>query len=186
MRHCLHPLLGRRPTAPPSPPMQASRRRISRLSCSLARSGRPVDSIRSELKAALALPDLSAGLKARAQRALARLDLAGDPAHSLPPNSAAASADLLAALELTPEQPEDILLSADRRGGARPSRRRSRLSPLSCVARQRKRPHGTVDLVEQPRRVQRRRGGRRSAAGACPCRPTCQPCLHRAAGPGMA
>ncbi|HEY5057306.1 MAG TPA: hypothetical protein VII58_14160, partial [Acidobacteriaceae bacterium] len=47
-----------------------------------------------------------------ALRALARLEFTGDPTHSLPPNPSAASSDLLSALQLSPEQPDDILLSA--------------------------------------------------------------------------
>jgi len=80
----------------------------------LARNGRTA-AARDELNAALALPNLAPALKARALRALARLELsgAGDRAHSLPSNPAAASADLLAALKLSPEEPEDILLSAE-------------------------------------------------------------------------
>ncbi len=78
----------------------------------LARNGQPADA-RREFNAALALPNLPPALNARAQRALARLELAGDPGHSLPANPTAASADLLAALQLTSEEPEDILLSAE-------------------------------------------------------------------------
>jgi Tfp pilus assembly protein PilF len=77
----------------------------------LARDGRPTDA-RAQFNAALALPDLAPALKARALRALARLELSGDPEHSLPPNPSAASSNLLAALQLTPEQPDDVLLSA--------------------------------------------------------------------------
>ena len=56
-------------------------------------------------------------LKAHAFRALARLDsnesaLAGDAQQSTPASLAAASDELLAAVKLTPEQPDDILLSA--------------------------------------------------------------------------
>jgi Tfp pilus assembly protein PilF len=82
----------------------------------LARNGDSA-AARVQFTAAVALPNVAPALKARALRALARIDLAGsnlpgDPAHSLAPNPAAASTDLLAALQLTPEQPEDILLSA--------------------------------------------------------------------------
>jgi Flp pilus assembly protein TadD len=72
----------------------------------LARTARPAEA-RGELLTATQLPDIAPALKARAFRALARLDL-----QSTPPNPTAASADLLAALNLTPEAPEDILLSA--------------------------------------------------------------------------
>jgi len=71
-----------------------------------------LDAARAQLNAALTLPATAPALKARALRALARLNLDGDPTHSLAPNPPAASSDLLAALQLTPEQPEDILLSA--------------------------------------------------------------------------
>ncbi|HXE09226.1 MAG TPA: tetratricopeptide repeat protein [Acidobacteriaceae bacterium] len=77
----------------------------------LARNGHSADA-RAEFDAALALTNIAAPLKARALRARARLELSGDLAHSLPPDPTAASADLLAALKLVPEQPEDILLSA--------------------------------------------------------------------------
>jgi thioredoxin-like negative regulator of GroEL len=77
----------------------------------LARTGHSADA-RAEFDAALAISGIAAPLKARALRARARLELNGDPAHALPPDPAAASTDLLAALQLTPEQPEDILLSA--------------------------------------------------------------------------
>ncbi len=62
---------------------------------------------RPELVAATKLDPGAAGpaLKARAWRALARIDQATDPA--------AASSDLLEALKLTPETPEDTLLAAE-------------------------------------------------------------------------
>jgi Flp pilus assembly protein TadD len=68
---------------------------------------------RTELLAAINLPANEPALKGRALRALAKLDLDGDSAHSVPPNPAAASDALLAALKLTPEQPDDILLAAE-------------------------------------------------------------------------
>ena len=73
-----------------------------------------IPAARDELNAALALPNLAPALKARALRALARLELNGssDAGHSLPSNPSAASTDLLAALKFSPEEPEDILLSA--------------------------------------------------------------------------
>jgi Tfp pilus assembly protein PilF len=77
----------------------------------LARTGHSADA-RAEFDAAIAITDITPPLKARALRARARLELTGDPAHSLPSNPTAASADLLAALQIIPEQPEDILLSA--------------------------------------------------------------------------
>jgi Tfp pilus assembly protein PilF len=73
----------------------------------LARTGRPVEA-RTELLAATTLPAIEPALKARALRALAKLDQ-----QSTRPNPAAASDELLAALKLTPEQPEDILLAAE-------------------------------------------------------------------------
>jgi predicted Zn-dependent protease len=78
----------------------------------LARSGRLAEA-RTELTAATTLPDADPALKAHAFRALARLDLNGDPQRSTLPNPAAASTNLLAALKITPEQPEDILLAAE-------------------------------------------------------------------------
>ena len=73
----------------------------------LARTGRPAEA-RTQLTAATILPDEDPALRARALRALARLDQL-----STPPNPTAASSELIAALKLTPEQPEDILLSAE-------------------------------------------------------------------------
>jgi Flp pilus assembly protein TadD len=70
----------------------------------LARSARPVEA-HSELLTATQLSDAAPALKARALRALAKLDQqASNPA---------ASAELLAALNLTPEAPEDIQLAAE-------------------------------------------------------------------------
>jgi tetratricopeptide (TPR) repeat protein len=65
------------------------------------------DEARPELAAATTLDPGEAGpeLKARAWRALARIDRASDPA--------AASNDLLQALKLSPETPEDTLLAAE-------------------------------------------------------------------------
>jgi tetratricopeptide (TPR) repeat protein len=77
----------------------------------LARTGRAAEA-RTQLTAAITLPDTGSALKARAFRALARLDLNGDPASS-PANLAAASDALLTAIRLTSELPEDILLSAE-------------------------------------------------------------------------
>ena len=70
----------------------------------LAREGQSKDA-RDELASAVTLPDADLLLKARAYRTLARLEQPRDPA--------AASADLLAALKLSPETPEDILLAAE-------------------------------------------------------------------------
>lgn len=66
-----------------------------------------LDEARPELAAATTLDPGEAGpeLKARAWRALARIDRARDPA--------AASNDLLQALKLSPEAPEDTLLAAE-------------------------------------------------------------------------
>jgi predicted Zn-dependent protease len=66
-----------------------------------------LDEARPELAAATTLDLGEAGpeLKARAWRALARIDRASDPA--------AASNDLLEALKLSPETPEDTLLAAE-------------------------------------------------------------------------
>jgi Tfp pilus assembly protein PilF len=62
---------------------------------------------RTELLAATVLPDAEPALKARAFRALARLDQQASP-----PNPTDASTELLAALKLSTEQPEDVLLAA--------------------------------------------------------------------------
>ncbi|MCU1321603.1 MAG: hypothetical protein JWM43_1252 [Acidobacteriaceae bacterium] len=70
----------------------------------LARQGEAKDA-RAELTTAVAMPTAEPALKARAYRTLARLDQTTDPA--------AASAALLAALKLSPETPEDILLAAE-------------------------------------------------------------------------
>jgi Flp pilus assembly protein TadD len=66
-----------------------------------------LDEARPELAAATTLDPGDAGpeLKARAWRALARIDRASDPA--------AASNDLLQALKLSPETPQDTLLAAE-------------------------------------------------------------------------
>ena len=78
----------------------------------LARTKRPAEA-RTELLTATRIPDADPALAARAFRALARLELNGSALSSTPPNPAAAAADLLAALKLTPEQPADILLAAE-------------------------------------------------------------------------
>ena len=70
----------------------------------LARTGNLTEA-HSELAAAVALNAPDPSLKARAFRALARLDQQAHPAQ--------ASAELLEALKLSPETPEDILLSAE-------------------------------------------------------------------------
>ena len=72
----------------------------------LARQNKP-DEARSELIAATELDPGEAGpaLKARAWRALARIDRDSDPAE--------ASSDLLEALKLSPETPADTLLAAE-------------------------------------------------------------------------
>ncbi len=70
----------------------------------LARNNRASDA-RTELQAATTLTSPDPALKARALRALAHLDRASDPA--------AARDALLSALKLTPETPDDTLLSAD-------------------------------------------------------------------------
>jgi Flp pilus assembly protein TadD len=73
----------------------------------LARNGLAADA-RAQLITAATLPDAAPALRARTFRALAKLDQ-----QSTPPNPTAASDELLAALKLTPEQPEDILLAAE-------------------------------------------------------------------------
>lgn len=76
----------------------------------LARTGRIAEA-HTELTTATTLPDAAPALKARAHRALAKLDLLGNAQQ--PANPGAASVNLLAALNLTPESPEDILLAAE-------------------------------------------------------------------------
>lgn len=72
----------------------------------LARQGKP-DDARPELAAATQLDpgDAGPGLKARAWRALAQIDAASDPAE--------ASNELLEALKLSAETPEDTLMAAE-------------------------------------------------------------------------
>jgi tetratricopeptide (TPR) repeat protein len=70
----------------------------------LARSQRPSDA-RSELAAAAAIPNGDAALRARAYRALARLDEQSNPS--------GASDELLNALKLSSETPDDILLTGE-------------------------------------------------------------------------
>ena len=78
----------------------------------LARTGRSAEA-HSELLTATTLADAAPALKSRAYRALARLDLIGNAQQATPPNPAAALSELLAALSLTPEAPEDILMAAE-------------------------------------------------------------------------
>jgi Tfp pilus assembly protein PilF len=73
----------------------------------LARTNRAAEA-HSQLASAIALPAIGPELKARAFRALARLDQ-----QSTPPNLTAASDELLSAIKLTSELPEDVLLSAE-------------------------------------------------------------------------
>lgn len=70
----------------------------------LARAGR-ADDAHTELAAAAGVPGGDPALKARALRALARLDLNSHPE--------AARQELLAALKLTPETPDDTLMAAE-------------------------------------------------------------------------
>jgi tetratricopeptide (TPR) repeat protein len=77
----------------------------------LARAGK-VGEAREQLAAATGVADAAPVLKARAYRALARLDLSGDPP-ATKPDPVLASSELLAALKLTAETPEDVLMSAE-------------------------------------------------------------------------
>ena len=70
----------------------------------LARTGRPADA-HTELAAAAAIPNGDAALRARAYRALARLDQQSNPA--------GASDELLNAIKLSSETPDDILLAGE-------------------------------------------------------------------------
>ena len=70
----------------------------------LARDGKH-DPARTELAAAVALPADNQTLKGRAYRALARLDQKSNPA--------LASDELLSAMKISPETPDDILLSGE-------------------------------------------------------------------------
>ena len=92
--------------AVPWRPIRSASRPIFRWDCLLARQGNLPDA-RTELAAATSLDPGDAGpsAKARAWRALARIDRNQDPA--------AASDDLLEALKLSPETPEDTLLAAE-------------------------------------------------------------------------
>jgi tetratricopeptide (TPR) repeat protein len=77
----------------------------------LARQGKP-DEARTELLAATTLDPGEAGpeLKARAWRALAQIDKPGPDGDG---NATLASNELLEALKITPETPDDTLLAAD-------------------------------------------------------------------------
>jgi Flp pilus assembly protein TadD len=77
----------------------------------LARTGRAAEA-HAQLLTATQIPDTDAALKARALRAMARLDLAAIPPNTAPDLTEASTA-LLAAIQLTAETPEDILLTAD-------------------------------------------------------------------------
>jgi tetratricopeptide (TPR) repeat protein len=70
----------------------------------LARAGHSSEA-HAELATAAAIPNGDPALRAHAYRALARLDQAGNPS--------GASEELLAALKLTPETPDDILLTGE-------------------------------------------------------------------------
>jgi len=70
----------------------------------LARTGKPSEA-HAELAAATTVPNGDPALRARAYRTLARLDQSSNPA--------GASEELLAALKLSPETPDDILLTGE-------------------------------------------------------------------------
>jgi tetratricopeptide (TPR) repeat protein len=70
----------------------------------LARTGKAADA-HIELAAAAAVPNGDGALRARAYRAMARLDQSSNPA--------GASEELLAALKLSPENPDDVLLTGE-------------------------------------------------------------------------
>jgi tetratricopeptide (TPR) repeat protein len=70
----------------------------------LARNGKTGDA-HTELAAAAAIPDSDSALRARAYRTLARLDQAGNPS--------GASDELLSAIKLSSETPDDILLTGE-------------------------------------------------------------------------
>ena len=70
----------------------------------LARTGKSADA-HTELSAAASIPNGDFALRARAYRAMARLDQPGNPS--------GASEELLAALKLSPETPDDILLTGE-------------------------------------------------------------------------
>ena len=78
----------------------------------LARTNRTAEA-HTQLLAATTLPDTEPALKARAYRALARIDLTGNVQQSTPPDPSTASDALLSAIKLTSELPEDVLLSAE-------------------------------------------------------------------------
>jgi tetratricopeptide (TPR) repeat protein len=114
----------------------------------LARTSRFAEA-HAALLAAIQLPAIEPALRGRALRALARIDLngfaydAGTQTQPIPPNPAAASDDLLAALKFTPETPDDILLAAqiaeaaaDLPGAEQAYRRFLTLAPNDSQARQ--------------------------------------------------
>jgi len=70
----------------------------------LARTGKAADA-HTELSAAASIPNGDPALRAHAYRAMARLDQPGNPS--------GASEELLAALKLSPETPEDVLLTGE-------------------------------------------------------------------------
>ncbi|WP_260705806.1 tetratricopeptide repeat protein [Edaphobacter flagellatus] len=70
----------------------------------LARTGKTAEA-HTELAAAAAIPNGDPALRGRAYRAMARIDQPGNPS--------GASDELLAALKLTPETPDDILLAGE-------------------------------------------------------------------------
>jgi tetratricopeptide (TPR) repeat protein len=70
----------------------------------LARTGKPAEA-HTELSTAASIPNGDAALRAHAYRAMARLDQ--------PNNPSGASEELLAALKLSPETPDDVLLTGE-------------------------------------------------------------------------
>ena len=94
----------RRPTVAPLQPTPTYFDPHLALGLLLARGGRLSDA-HSQLQTATTLTTDNPALKARAFRALARIDQASNPS--------AASDELLSAIKITPETPEDILLSGE-------------------------------------------------------------------------
>ena len=142
----------------------------------LARTARPAEA-RSELLTATQLPNTAPALKARAFRALARLDQ-----QATPPNPTTASAELLAALNLTPEAPEDIQLAAEIAESAAdlPAAERAYRRYLALLEPARPSSHRRACPRPAGRAPPRRR---RSPARARPRRPPIRSHAHRSARP---
>jgi tetratricopeptide (TPR) repeat protein len=104
----------------------------------LARSGRMEDA-RAELMAAAAITDGDKLLRARALRAMARIDEKARPSE--------ARDELLAALSLSPETPEDTLLTAELAEGANGGKDAAEAAYRRLLAEQPNDPDATASLA---------------------------------------